>query len=367
MSDITFWRKPTWMALQGFSWAAYSRNPDPKTHIYPDDTQMRFMAFDSQLSGSTGFGLWGTHYVKRSSFYDTIHKTARELHDLSGLFIFGKQLADIESGNQTVRVVPIQRGNAFYYAILNLSSDKAADCSFAPLAPAKSYTVYATGKKLEPTAGKISLSLKPLEVILFGSAPLPAPVYELPAKDAELEKVDGGNPIGKHYDAIAERYLNLTPYKGTAKWIWDKAPAAYACAFFASDFTVGKDTKQVIVKVAADDYGTAYVNGKKLGESAGYDIMYLFDVTTLCKPGKNTIVIKGVDGGAPPCGVLAEIVVDGKVVKQSDETWLAKETTEKAEPPKSLDGFKPAFVVAPYGKGAWGTKVCEKKQIILPE
>ncbi len=367
MSDITFWRKPTWMALQGFSWAAYSRNPDPKTHIYPDDTQMRFMAFDSQLNGSTGFGLWGTHYIRRSSFYDTIHKTARELHDLSGLFVHGKQLADIDGGSADVRVVPIQFGKAYYYAVMNLSSDKDAVCSFTPLSPAASFNVYASGSTIQPANGNVNLSLKPLEVVLFGSAPLPPPVYDLPVHDAELEKVDGGNPIGKHYDAIAEKYLNLTPYKGTAKWIWDKAPASYACTFIATDFTVSKDSKQVIVKIAADDYGTVYVNGKKLEPVSSYDIMYRFDVTTLCKPGKNTIVIKGLDGGAAPCGILAEIVVDGKVVRQSDETWLAKETTVKAELPKSLDGFKPAFIVAPYGQGAWGTKVCEKRQLLKPE
>ena len=367
MSDITFWRKPTWMALQGFAWAAFSRNPDPSMHIYPDDTQMRFMAFDMLLNGGTGFGLWGTHYVKRASFYDTIHKTTRELHTLSGLFIHGKQLADIASGNENVRIVPIKRDNAFYYAVVNLSSDKEAECAFEPLAPAQSFTVYATGATITPAAGKISLSLKPLEVILFGSAPLPAPVYELPTRNEELEKVDGGNPIGKYCDAIAEKYMNLTPYKGTAKWLWDKTPASEACTWLATDFTIPADAKQVIIKIAADDYAFIYVNGKTLGKASSYDIMHLFDATTLCKPNKNTLLIKGIDGGAAPCGVLAEIVVDGKLIKISDETWLAKETTAKSDLPKSLEDFKPAFVVAPYGKGAWGTKVCEKKQIVKPE
>ena len=360
MSDITFWRKPTWMALQGFAWAGLKRGTPLDKQVYPNTVQMRFMAYDTMLNGCTGYGLWGTHYIVSKAFYDAIHATTSELHQLSGLFLNGIQQPDLDCGNKDVRVVPLKCGGNTYYAVMNLT-DGSTSCTLQGI-QGDSLTVYQSGAKLQSVNGTLKLELAPLEVMMFGAAPLPPPVYELPAVNAELEKVDGGRPIDAEIQKELDRYTNSTFYSGNANWIWSKegAKVESSAIWAMRTFTITDTTKPAMLLVAADDASTVYLNGELIGKTESWSIMGQFDLKGKLKAGENTLLIKAQDLGALPCGLLVDLWIDGKSSLISDGSWSVKPAAPKDEMPRTLDGFSPAFIIGAYGTGAWGTKLVYK-------
>ena len=362
MSDITFWRKPTWMALQGFAWAGLKRGTPLDKQVYPNTIQMRFMAYDTMLNGCTGYGLWGTHYAVSKEFYDAIHQATSELHQLSGLFLNGTQLSDLDSGNKNVRVVPLKCGGNTYYAVMNLVEADSACILRGIQAGAEGVTVYQSGAKLRPVDGVLKLELAPLEVMMFGESPLPPPVYELPAVNAELEKVDGGHPIDAEVQKDLDRYANSTFYSGKANWIWSKegANVASSAIWATRTFTITDTTKPAMLLVAADDASTVYINGELLGRTEAWQIMGQFDLKGKLKAGENTLLIKAEDFGTLPCGLLVDLWIDGKSTFITDASWSVKPAAPKDEMPSNLEGFASAFVIGAYGTGAWGTKLVYK-------
>ncbi len=360
MCDITFWRKPTWMALQGFAWAGLKRGTPLDKQVYPNTLQMRFMAYDTMLNGCTGYGLWGTHYAVSKEFYDAIHATTSELYQLSGLFLNGTQQLDLDCGNKDVRVVPLTCGGSIYYAVMNLT-DASASCTLQGI-QGDSLTVYQSGAKLRPADGTLKLELAPLEVMMFGAAPLPPPVYELPAVNPELEKVDGGRPIDVEIQKELDKYATRRSYNGNAFWIWSKegVNVEFSAIWAARTFTVEDVTKPAMLLVGADDVASVYLNGTLLGKTEAWNIMGQYDLKGKLKAGENTILIKAEDLGALPCGVLVDLLIDGKSSLISDTTWRVKPAKPNDEMPTNLDGFAAPHIIGAYGTGIWGTKIFYK-------
>ncbi|MBR4675884.1 MAG: carbohydrate binding domain-containing protein [Victivallales bacterium] len=360
MCDITFWRKPTWMALQGFAWAGLKRGTPLEKQVYPNTVQMRFMAYDTMLNGCTGYGLWGTHYAVSKEFYDSIHATTSELYQLSGLFLHGTQQPDIDCGNKDVRVVPLTCGGSTYYAVMNLTDGRTI-CTLQGI-QTDGLTVYQSGAKLHPVNGILKLELAPLEVMMFGTAPLPPPVYELPVVNAELEKVDGGRPIDAEIQKDLNRYSNSAFYNGKAFWIWSKegVNVASSAIWATRTFTVEDVTKPAMLLVGADDMASVYLNGTLLGKTDAWNFMGQYDLKGKLKPGENTILIKAEDLGALPCGLLVDLLIDGKSFLVTDVAWRVKPAKSNDETPSNLDGFAPPHIIGAYGTGIWGTKLVYK-------
>lgn len=364
MSETTFGRKPTWMALQGFAWASLNRETPVEKHQYPDDTVMRFMAMDAMLNKCTGYGLWGTQYIRTPSFYDTIHKVTRELRELSGLFVDGAQQADIPADNSDVRIAAIKHQSNTYLFIMNLT-EKPTEARFNPGTGQRDLTVFADGATLRPADGQLNLALRPFQVVICGTAVLPPPVYDLPKASQEFDQL--GNPFPRLIEEQEAKYLNTKFYQGDASWVWDAALAKSpgSLCLIAKSFQVKDAGKTTYLKIAVDDFSRIYVNGKLVGETDAWNLMKKIDITAALVPGENIIMVKAEDSGALPCGLLAELEIDGKVALKSDGSWLSKPTQAKdalPEPGKgSLNTFQPVTVVAPYGSGAWGARVAAQQ------
>ena len=86
----------------------------------------------------------------------------------------------------------------------------------------------------------------------------------------------------------------------------------------------------------------------KSGRISGWNYLMEFDLTPFLRCGENTLKIIARDSGMLPCGVLAEIQVDGQPVIPTDASW------------RDANG-KPVCIVAPYGAGAWGSQVKQEK------
>ena len=374
MLDTTFWRKANWMALQGFAWAALRKGSPIESHIYPTDTQQRFMAYDTMLNGCTGYGLWGTHRIYTVSFYDTIHKVTRELHAMSGLYTQGKQEADINTGNADVRVVPFtytkpstfdfwpfKNKTSHYFAVMNMV-DKDSTVTFDTGLDTEIFTNYEAKDYVVAANGKITLSLKPYEVVFFGDSPLPEPAYKLPEPNKEFDALV--NPIADYNAKYLKEQASIVFYKGSANWIWNSENKNIsACRTLVKrEFDVTDTKQKAMLCVAADDFSTVYFNGKLLGKTENWNVMFQFDLTGKLQSGKNTIIIDAEDAGSLPCGVLAELQLEGKPAIVTDKSWLGKPIgSEDAFDPNATDGFKPVIVLTPYGGGAWGTNVGFKK------
>ncbi len=362
MSETTFGRKPTWMALQGFAWASLNRETPIEKHQYPDDTVMRFMAMDAMLNKCTGYGLWGTQYIRTPSFYYTIHQVTRELRELSGLFVNGVQQPDIPADTPDVRVAVIRHQSEVYLFIMNLT-EKATAARFNPGTGQRALKVLADGDALRPADGQLSLTLQPFQVVVCGTAALPPPVYAPPKANPEFDQT--GNPFPRLIEEQEAKYQNTKFYRGDAAWVWDAslAKSPGSLCLIAKTFEVKDTGKTTFLKIAVDDFSRIYVNGKQVGETDAWNLMKKIDITGHVTPGENIIMVRAEDSGALPCGLLAELEIDGKVAIKSDASWLSRPIQAKdALPGKdSLNAFKPVAVVAPYGSGAWGSRVAAQQ------
>ena len=257
MSETTYGRKPTWMA-PGAHERSLNRETPVEKHQYPDDTVVRFMAIvDAMLDKCTGYGLWGTQYIRTPSFYDTIHKTTRELHKLSRLFVDGAQQEDISIDNQDVRVAVIKHQSETYLFILNLT-DKPTEARFNAGVGQRKLTVFADNSTLQPVDGQLNLPLEPFQVIVCGTAALPPPIYELPKANKEFDQL--GNPFPRLIEAEADKYRNTKFYRGDASWIWDKALVKTAGSLVDCKNLEVKTQAKTFLKIAVDDFSKIYVN-----------------------------------------------------------------------------------------------------------
>ena len=158
-------------------------------------------------------------------------------------------------------------------------------------------------------------------------------------------------------------FQNLHEHKFTNAfcWIWDsRAHVSKGKCWTFREFDAPAAGTKVVMHVAIDDLGEVFFNGRKLAEFSGWSNLQTFDLTPLLKPGKNIVAIRGEDGGSLPCGILAQIRFGNQVI-QSDASWKTLPAGEEKTPPNPAAAeLQKAFLVAPYGQGAWG------KGVLLP-
>ena len=111
--------------------------------------------------------------------------------------------------------------------------------------------------------------------------------------------------------------------------------------------------------MAADDAFELYVNGNFVVKNNGWAITTKIDIKPYLVKGTNYVAIHGMDKGGLPCGILAELQMDGKTIA-TDASWLTLPIKEGAtEMPSSeqLANGKPAKIITPYGGGVWRKRV----------
>ena len=188
-TEVVEGKKPVWMCLQGNSWSDYGY--PKKLQRYPTYEESRFMAFDAMTSGSHGYILYSPEHIKNWQFQQELFAVSKELQELSGLFINGKRLANAPADNDNIRCALYEYNGNIYGILLNTSIEKQTGSVTIPAGA----VMKVVGKEDVLDPGKISL--EPLQVIVWGKAPLPEacwkqipenPLFE--GKSAFKEKID---------------------------------------------------------------------------------------------------------------------------------------------------------------------------------
>ena len=354
MAEIVNGRKPIINWLQGFSWHEFGddrwnpANPKP----YPTLMQSRFMAFDTLLNGGTGYGVYGLRYALHNEFIEEIFQVTRELNGMSRLFVEGKRLPDLKTTTSDLKVAAIEHQGKRYYFILNLTDKPlkgaVADGETAP----DGLRDYASGVAVDFK----NLQLGPWGVLTCGPE-LPPSVNPIPPAIPELAAK--GSPFPEKIRLAYEESLR-PGYEGEAAWIWDAASVSVGaeCVVY-KEVEVNDVNQDAFAFVAADDAFELFVNGKFVVKNNGWAIMNKIDIKPYLVKGTNHVAIHGMDKGGLPCGILAELQMDGKTIV-TDASWLTLPLKEGAtEMPSSeqLANGKPAKIITPYGGGVWRKRV----------
>ncbi|MBO5668460.1 MAG: hypothetical protein J6S43_04970 [Lentisphaeria bacterium] len=341
--------KPVWMILQAFEWQDHNQPQNRGRTIYPTENETRFMYFDAIFNGATGLSMYGTPKIKDLRYYEMIYRIAGELRTLSGLITGSDPLPDLSGDNPAVRIARRICDGRIYCAIMNKKPEK-SKVSFAADAP---LTIYRESRRLYPVNGKITITLEPYEVIICGPDTLPPPVWELPEIDKDMEKIP--DPLYQYVlynNGLAANPVNNTFYQGKANWIWHKDLSSVpgnTCVMSRS-FQLSAIPGKAELLIACDDSADVWINGQKAGECNGHSAIKIINVLPTLKKGENLLRIVARDAGVLPCGLLAELRIDGKPFLITDDSWQCMPVDQKNSPVS-------AFIVAPFGEGPWGSRV----------
>ena len=355
MVEVGHGRKAIWMILQAFNWFDHN-NPKLLTRqTYPTEDEMRFMYFDALFNGSRGVSFYGTTQIRVVQFRQLVYRIMEELRDLSGLFTGCDYLADLPQDNRLVRIARLGCGGKVYYGIFN-QEPKEKRIAFPMDKP---LVIYREGRQLIPHEGRITVKLRPYEVLICGSDPLPAPTNAFLPCDPGLE--DTADPAFGYIrmrNGTGPDIFPIKRYQGKANWIWNKSQittAGNSCVLMKK-FRLDRLPARAELLFCADDEADAYLNGKVVGGGDEHGRLHRYDVTKLLKEGENLLLINARDGGGLPCAMMAEFRADGKVLFVSDDSWQAR-AFAAGEDLRAVDQRRPvtpAFIAAPAGKGPWG-------------
>ena len=112
----------------------------------------------------------------------------------------------------------------------------------------------------------------------------------------------------------------------TPEWIWFNKTSEAETRFFRKAFTVeGKVTKAELI-ATADDALEVFANGEPVLSASSWQNGHKADLTSLLKPGANTLAIRAKNGDASAAGAIAQLTVTtdkGKQIIVTDASWKA--------------------------------------------
>lgn len=154
-----------------------------------------------------------------------------------------------------------------------------------------------------------------------------------------------------------------------ASWIWLEPGAATGAPpeprYFRRILTIppGRQIRQAICHMTADDAFTLFVNGQEAGKSEGHANVVSVDVTARLRLGANVLAVAAVNKPGPPqnpaglIGVLRVEFMEGDpLAVVTDGQWHASAANGAGwEKPKFDDSHWPAAaVLGAYGTAPWG-------------
>jgi hypothetical protein len=193
--------------------------------------------------------------------------------------------------------------------------------------------------------------------LVMGCLPQRSPSLEnQPQSDQEVARLSG--ELAKSNRVLPDEAL--PPAKPASvlvasKWIWTdevkKKPteAEVGTRYFKREIELPGAVASGIFTLSADDSFELAVNGQAVGTGDKVTKEWIFDVTPLLKPGKNTVSVVVKNGVKGPAGLIGALVLslsDGTMLRvDTDKAWLA-----------GLDADSPlsaAFEVAKSNQGPW--------------
>ena len=323
-------RKPVWMTLQGFAWGQLYQREE----IYPTLEESRFMAYDAIAHGATGLFYWGLWLGKGQSdeFLANLKLTLHEI-TAAGPFLVGDTIeGECSTSTPNIRVMHKRCASGDLWIVLNESAET-RQVELKGRFPRNLAEL--SGKTMPaPNGDTLAFELPRYGVRVFRDAdkPMPKPLY-VPTPKRRFEV-----------------FRSLEGFK-QAKWVWypDTNSISGAKAYFRHEFELDKVPATAELSVACDDMFRCWINGELVMEQMGWQDAYTLDVAKYLRPGKNTIRIQAADAEAPPCGLIYAIICgDGTKVLSGSGTEASLD---------GKNGWKPAQVLAVYGRGPWLSNV----------
>jgi hypothetical protein len=153
-------------------------------------------------------------------------------------------------------------------------------------------------------------------------------------------------------------------------WIWfpEGEPAAdspVGKVYLRGSFEVpaGAEVRRAVLRVTADDRCAVLLNGKPVGEHAGWNVLREFDVTGV-RPGLNVLAVEAENAKADVpknpagmiCGLVVELADGQRIELRSGPNWRAAREPAGgwAEPGFDDSAWPAAKVGAPLGGPPWG-------------
>lgn len=158
-------------------------------------------------------------------------------------------------------------------------------------------------------------------------------------------------------------------------WIWKTGGAAYGqvpagTQYFRREFNVAseKSIDSAYVAFSADDCGTVYLNGTRVGDQPNaansWQSGTVIDVTDKVQTGRNVFAAKVINGEIGYAGLLARVTVfytDGSMdTYATDKNWIVSDASNDGcirpdyEP---NDSWQSPDQVSAYGANPWGNQV----------
>ncbi len=165
----------------------------------------------------------------------------------------------------------------------------------------------------------------------------------------------------------SSRNEDLATAVAQSRWIWhaDDQPAARAPVgrrYFRRSLAVAPGEIQSADAIfTADNSFQLWVNGKEAGSGTSFRQFYVLDISTLLRPGENTLAVEADNASdAPnPAGLLGAIVTryrDGtQKLVHTDGRWQSSTEAEAGWTTAASDtGWAPAMDLGPIGMSPWG-------------
>ncbi|MAI35228.1 MAG: hypothetical protein CBE00_12000 [Planctomycetaceae bacterium TMED240] len=145
----------------------------------------------------------------------------------------------------------------------------------------------------------------------------------------ELDQVDVGE---EHH---AEQKPDAVVAWQSARWIWDSPNASKGNQgseprFFRFVVELGRKPKRAELSISVDNIGVAFVNGHQLGTNEPWMTPAQYEITKHLRVGKNVIAVKAINQGGA-AGLVASLVIDGKVEYGSNQNWKVTAKNSIAE------------------------------------
>ncbi len=145
-------------------------------------------------------------------------------------------------------------------------------------------------------------------------------------------------------------------------WIWHPTEKDVdKLVYFRKNFQLPKKKiKTALIRTTADNYFTAYINEKEVGNGDSWQTVYEFDVKQILKKGKNQVAVQAANNLGDVCGLIFSLRVEfddgSSQIINSDKTWKTSDRKKRGwEKVKFKDKkWEKVTVIEKYGGSGWG-------------
>ncbi len=143
------------------------------------------------------------------------------------------------------------------------------------------------------------------------------------------------------------------------QWIWTRGVAGDETIYARRQWTQREPAKSAKLTITCDNGFTAFINGKRLGESSNWERAEQFDLAPHLVAGDNVLAIEATNTGNIG-GLVAMVELVGKDGSSArivtDKHWLVRDekTDDWMAPSVDPAGWVDAFSLGLLGKDPWG-------------